>query len=82
MFRGANSRIKFKPKAGMEVLIRAKVTVYEPRGNYQVLCEHMEPLGAGALQMEFEQLKAKLASEGLFDKDRKRPLPAYPKTIA
>jgi len=82
MFRGANSRLKFKPKAGMEVLIRAKVTVYEPRGNYQVLCEHMEPLGAGALQMEFEQLKIKLASEGLFDKEHKKELPEYPKTIA
>ncbi len=82
MFRGFNSRLKFKPENGVEVLIRGKVTVYEPRGNYQVFCELMEPVGAGALQFAFEQLKKKLQSEGLFDEARKRALPALPKHIA
>lgn len=57
MFRGFNQRLKFKPQDGQEVLIRARVTVYEPRGNYQIFCEVMEPVGAGALQMAYEQLK-------------------------
>ena len=82
MFRGFNSRLKFRPEDGAEVLIRGKVTVYEPRGNYQIFCETMEPVGAGALQVAFEQLKAKLKSEGLFDSDRKRALPELPKHIA
>ena len=82
MFRGFNSRLKFRPEDGAEVLIRGKVTVYEPRGNYQIFCETMEPVGAGALQVAFEQLKAKLKSEGLFDSDRKRVLPELPKHIA
>src|SRR5690606_26561550 len=78
MFRGHNSRLRFKPENGMEVMIRGKVTVYEPRGNYQVFCEMMEPVGAGALQKAFEQLKSKLEKEGLFDQARKRPLPILP----
>ncbi|USN46674.1 MAG: exodeoxyribonuclease VII large subunit [Pseudobdellovibrionaceae bacterium] len=82
MFRGFNSRLKFRPESGMEVLVRGKITVYEPRGNYQVFCETMEPVGAGALQKAFEQLKAKLQKEGLFAKERKKPLPAFPKHIA
>lgn len=82
MFRGFNSRLKFKPHDGLEVLIRARVTVYEPRGDYQINVEMMEPVGAGALQKAFEQLKAKLAAEGLFDAAKKRPLPAFPKKIA
>lgn len=82
MFRGHNSRLKFRPENGMEVLIRGKVTVFEPRGNYQVFCETMEPVGAGALQKQFEQLKEKLSKEGLFDKARKRPLPQLPKHVA
>lgn len=82
MFRGQNSGLRFKPEMGMEVIVRARVSVYEPRGNYQVICETMEPVGAGALQKEFEQLKIKLQKEGLFDKAHKKPLPGYPKKIA
>jgi exodeoxyribonuclease VII large subunit len=81
MFRGANGKIKFKPDNGMEVLVRGKVSVYEPRGTYSIIVETMEPVGAGALQKAFEQLKAKLQAEGLFDQARKRPLPAFPKHI-
>lgn len=82
MFRGFNSQLKFRPEEGMEVIVRGRVTVYEPRGNYQIFCEVMEPVGAGALQKAFEQLKAKLQKEGLFDQARKRPLPALPRHIA
>ena len=82
MFRGFNSGMKFKPQDGMEVMVRGKVTVYEPRGNYQIFVEQMEPLGQGALQLAFEQLKKKLAAEGLFDPARKRPLPLMPHRVA
>lgn len=82
MFKGFNSRLKFKPTDGLEVILRARVTVYEPRGDYQLNVEMMEPVGAGALQKAFEQLKEKLFKEGLFDSQRKRPLPQYPKKIA
>lgn len=81
MFRGFNQKIKFKPQNGMEVLVRGKVTVYEPRGSYQVFCETLEPIGAGALQKAFEELKAKLQKEGLFEASRKRALPSFPKHI-
>lgn len=81
MFRGANGKLKFKPENGMEVIVRGKVSVYEPRGTYSIIIETMEPVGAGALQKAFEQLKAKLQAEGLFDAERKRPLPAFPKHI-
>ena len=63
MFKGYNSRLKFTPESGMEVLVQGKITVYEPRGTYQVFCENMEPVGAGALQKAFEQLKTKLQNE-------------------
>ena len=82
MFRGFNQQLKFKPHDGMEVLVRGKVTVYEPRGNYQIFAELMEPVGAGALQKAFEQLKEKLQAEGLFAPERKRSLPALPHHIA
>tara|TARA_B100000609_G_scaffold197077_1_gene193716 strand:- start:95271 stop:96665 length:1395 start_codon:yes stop_codon:yes gene_type:complete len=82
MFRGFNQNLKFRPESGMEVLVRGKITVYEPRGTYQIFCEQMEPVGAGALQLAFEQLKAKLQSEGLFEQSRKRPLPSLPKHVA
>lgn len=82
MFRGFNSRLKFRPTDGMEVIIRARVTVYEPRGNYQLVCETMEPVGAGALQKAFEQLKEKLKAEGLFELSRKRTIPSLAKHIA
>lgn len=82
MFRGHNSRLKFKPADGMEVIVRGRITVYEPRGNYQLMVEMMEPVGAGALQRAFEQLKAKLKGEGLFDSARKKPIPTFPRHIA
>jgi exodeoxyribonuclease VII large subunit len=82
MFRAFNTQLRFKPEDGMEVIVRGKVTVYEPRGNYQVFCETMEPVGAGALQKAFEQLKMKLQAEGLFDSAKKRPIPIAPKHIA
>lgn len=82
MFRGHNSRLKFKPTDGMEVIIRGRITVYEPRGNYQLMCEMMEPVGAGALQKAFEQLKIKLKSEGLFESSRKKLIPTFPRHIA
>lgn len=82
MFRGFNSRLKFKPADGVEVIVRGKISVYEPRGNYQIVCETMEPVGAGALQQAFEKLKLKLKSEGLFESARKRAIPAFPKHIA
>jgi exodeoxyribonuclease VII large subunit len=81
MFRGFNSQLKFRPEDGMEVLVRGRVTVYEPRGNYQLFCEVMEPVGAGALQKAFEQLKSKLQKEGLFEPARKRALPPLPRHI-
>lgn len=82
MFRGYNSQLRFKPEDGMEVVVRGKITVYEPRGNYQIMCEMMEPVGAGALQKAFEQLKRKLEAEGLFAPERKRMIPQVPKHIA
>jgi exodeoxyribonuclease VII large subunit len=82
MFRGHNSRLKFKPHDGLEVIVRGRITVYEPRGNYQLMVEMMDPVGAGALQKAFEQLKAKLKAEGLFESARKKPIPAFPRHIA
>ncbi len=82
MFRGSNSRLKFRPKDGMEVIVRGRISVYTPRGNYQILCETMEPVGEGGLQQEFEKLKLKLKSEGLFDASRKKRLPFLPFKIA
>lgn len=82
MFRGHNSRLRFKPTDGMEVIVRGRISVYEPRGNYQILCEMMEPVGAGALQKAFEQLKLKLKNEGLFEATRKRPIPHMPRHVA
>lgn len=82
MFRGHNSRLRFKPADGVEVIVRGRISVYEPRGNYQILCEMMEPVGAGALQRAFEQLKEKLRAEGLFEAARKRPIPTMPQHVA
>jgi len=82
MFRGHNSRLRFKPADGTEVIVRGRISVYEPRGNYQILCEMMEPVGAGALQKAFEQLKLKLKEEGLFEPARKRPIPHMPRHVA
>ncbi len=81
MFRMNAMRLRFRPADGMHVLMRAKVGLYEARGEFQLVAEHMEPAGEGALQRDFEQLKARLGAEGLFDAERKRPLPAFPRRI-
>ena len=75
MFRRANSRVKTRPNQGDSVRIQAKVSLYEGRGEFQLICEHLEPAGAGALQLAFERLKKQLADEGLFGADAKRPIP-------
>ncbi len=82
MFRGRNSAVRFKPEQGQQVLVRARVSLYEGRGDYQLIVEHMEEAGFGVLQRAFEALKAKLSKEGLFDQERKRPLPELPNHIA
>jgi exodeoxyribonuclease VII large subunit len=81
MFKLKASALRFRPVDGMQVLLRAKVGLYEPRGEFQLVAEYMEPAGEGALQREFEQLKARLAAEGLFEEQRKRALPVYPRRI-
>jgi exodeoxyribonuclease VII large subunit len=81
MFRSALRYLKFKPTDGTRVVARGKISVYEPKGEYQLVCEHLEPQGLGALQLAFEQLKKRLQAEGLFDSARKRPLPALPRKI-
>jgi exodeoxyribonuclease VII large subunit len=81
MFRSAVRQLKFKVEDGLHVLARGRVAVYEPKGEYQLVCEHLEPRGLGALQLALEQLKKRLAAEGLFDPGRKRPLPALPRKI-
>ena len=75
MFRSALRYLKFKPEDGLHVVVRGRISVYDPKGEYQLVGEHMEPHGFGALQLAFEQLKKKLAAEGLFEPARKRPLP-------
>ncbi|CAB0151562.1 Exodeoxyribonuclease 7 large subunit [Pseudidiomarina piscicola] len=75
MFRNANQRAKVRPQSGMQVLVRAKITLYEPRGDYQLIVEHMEDAGAGLLQQRYEQLKHKLQAQGLFAAEHKQPLP-------
>ena len=81
MFKSALRYLRFKPADGLRVVARGRVTVYEPRGEYQLQCEHLEPQGLGALQLAFEQLKKRLQSEGLFSVERKRPLPSLPRKI-
>ena len=81
MWRGKVSKVKFTPKSGLEVVLHGRVSVYEPRGNYQIIVDRMEPRGIGALQLAFEQLKKKLHAEGLFDEAHKKPLPMMPKRI-
>lgn len=82
MFRGSTQSVFFRPENGMEVICRGRLTVYEPRGNYQIVAGEMQPRGAGALQIAFDRLKRKLHEEGIFDDARKRPLPPYPGTVA
>jgi len=81
MFRGANSRVRFRPEHGMAVLCHGRISVYPPRGNYQLIVDRMEPQGVGDLQLAFEQLRRRLEGEGLFAHERKRPLPAMPVRI-
>ena len=81
MFRTTVQRLKFKPEDGMRVIARGRLSVYEQKGEYQIVAEAFEPAGAGALQVAFEQLKKKLQGEGLFDSARKRTLPVLPRRI-
>jgi exodeoxyribonuclease VII large subunit len=81
MFRGNNRRVTFKPANGNQVLVKARLSLYEPRGDYQLIIESMQPEGDGRLQQEFEELKMKLAAEGLFAQTNKRLLPEHPKCV-
>jgi exodeoxyribonuclease VII large subunit len=81
MFRQRNMSVGFTPKSGQQILARGRVSLYEPRGDYQFIVEHLEEAGVGALKREFERLKAKLAAEGLFALERKRSLPRFPRRI-
>jgi len=81
MFRAQARLLRFRPENGMQAVLRGRVTVYEQRGELQLMAEYLEPKGAGALQIAFEQLKAKLQAEGLFDPARKKPVPALPRCI-
>ncbi len=81
MFRSQARLLRFRPEDGMQVVARGRITIYEERGNLQIAVEYLEPKGAGALQVAFEQLKAKLQAEGLFDAERKKPIPTLPQRI-
>ena len=81
MFRSSARLLRFKPTDGMQVVVRGRVTIYEDRGQLQIIAEYVEPKGAGALQIAFEQLKAKLEAEGLFESSRKKAIPALPRSI-
>jgi len=82
MFRPQTRYLKFMPQDGMKVIVRGRVAIYEPRGEYQVILDYMEPLGVGALALAFEQLKKKLAAQGIFDNSVKKPLPFLPQRVA
>jgi exodeoxyribonuclease VII large subunit len=81
LFRRQAMLLRFRPEDGLHVLVRGRVSVYEQRGQLQLVAETMQPVGAGSLQLAFEQLKERLKAEGLFDADRKRPLPSFPRTV-
>jgi len=81
LFRNRSARLRFTPENGERVLLRARISLYVPRGDFQLIVEHMEPAGHGALQRAFEALKARLDAEGLFAAERKRPLPSPPRRI-
>ncbi len=80
-YKGANWRIRFKPFDGLQVRVRGKISVYAPRGEYQILIESLEPVGEGAIKIAYEQVKAKLEKDRLFDDEFKRPLPYFPKRV-
>ena len=82
MFRSSNARLRFTVEAGLQVVARAKLSLYEARGDYQLIVEHLEPAGDGALAKAFEALKSKLSAQGLFDSDKKQALPAFIRHIA
>lgn len=82
MFRGQQQQLKFKPEDGMRITGMGRLSVYEPRGTYQIILEYLEPCGVGALQVAFEKLKAQLAAEGLFDEKHKKDIPFLPRKIA
>ncbi len=82
MFRSAAQRLRFRPDSGMQVLVGGNVSLFERDGAYQLYCEEMEPAGVGALHLQYEQLKARLQEEGLFDPALKRPLPTLPRRVA
>jgi exodeoxyribonuclease VII large subunit len=82
MFRPQARYLKFTPEDGMMVIAKGRIGVYEPRGEYQIILDYLEPLGVGALAAAFEQVKRKLALEGIFDEDQKRPIPFLPQRIA
>jgi exodeoxyribonuclease VII large subunit len=81
LFRSSAVRLRFALQEGLQVIVRGRLTVYEPRGEYQIVLDTVEPKGIGALQLAFEQLKERLATEGLFDQGRKKLLPAFPRTV-
>jgi exodeoxyribonuclease VII large subunit len=81
LFRRQAQLLRFRPADGLAVLVRGRISIYESRGQLQLIAETLEPRGAGALQLAFEQLKARLLAEGLFDADRKRALPAFPRCV-
>src|SRR5207253_3065812 len=80
-YRSNNQRIRFRPEDGLQVRARGRVSVYEAKGEYQLIVETLEPVGAGALQLAFEQTKARLQAEGLFASQLKRPIPFFPRRI-
>lgn len=82
LWRSTLQRLRFQPEEGLAVRARGQLTVYPPTGRYQMIVRALEPLGAGPLQVRFEQLRRRLAADGLFDPERKQPLPAYPKRVA
>jgi exodeoxyribonuclease VII large subunit len=80
-FRGINARIRFRPSDGLQVRARGRLTVYEPRGDYELIVEALDPVGAGALRVAFEQMRDRLAAEGLFAEELKRELPLFPRRV-
>ena len=82
MFRPQTRYLKFTPEDGMKVIVQGRIGLYQPRGEYQIILDYLEPLGIGALALAFEQLKEKLAAQGIFDEEVKRPLPFLPQRVA
>src|SRR5438128_9464957 len=80
-YRSSNQRIRFRPEDGLQMRARGRLSVYEPKGEYQLIVEALDPVGAGALQLAFEQTKARLQAEGLFARELKRPIPFFPQRI-